>query len=382
VTAAAPLTEDEVRALRMQGLLLAEADQLGADTPERSPLGIATWFGAMQAQDMGSGQWSFGVRMPGSTVADIEQSMNRGEIVRTWPMRGTVHFIPAVDARWMLELTGVRALAGAPRRREQLGLTAADADGAASVLGEALAGGKVLSRAACVELLVAAGVHRSPRHSYHLLWYTSQIGVTCPGPMVDGEQAIVLLDNWAPAPRRPSRDEGLAELARRYFRSHGPASVKDFAGWTGLPLGDARRGIAGAGDDLETAAGPTGELVLAAGRRDLLATRGKRVGASAEGLWLLPGFDEFVLGFKDRSLFLEQGGLKRIVPGGNGIFRPTVVVDGRVVATWSRKARRRASVVAVEPFDPAEAPAKGAVEVAARRVGDFWGMDEVVVEGE
>src|SRR4051794_31730145 len=132
--------------------------------------GVVEWFGAMQAQDMASGLWSLGVRLPGSTAADVNAALERREAVRTWPMRGTVHLVPPADARWMLDLMGVRALAGAAKRRQTIGLDERTAERGVEVLAAALAGGKRLTRAECLAALAQGGVTLAGQQGYHLLW--------------------------------------------------------------------------------------------------------------------------------------------------------------------------------------------------------------------
>jgi hypothetical protein len=334
----------------------------------RSPGEVVEWFGAMQAQDLASGEWSFGVRCAGLTQADVHRATIDREIVRTWPMRGTVHFVPPRDARWMLEVTGVRALAGAARRREQLGLTESVVDAAAQVLQEALRGGECLTRAECVEHLVEAGVHTAPEHGYHLLWYASQIGVTCIGPQQGKEQTFVLLDEWVPDPRRLDRDEALAVLALRYVRSHGPVTRHDLARWTGLAVGDATRAIALAGDELVPVEVDGIDMVVAAEQLE-------HDGPDLPGVLLLPGFDEYMLGYKDRAAMLTDEQFERVVPGRNGVFKPTVVVDGRVVGTWSRKVRAAHVDVQVSPFGRIPAAARRGLARAADEYGEYLCLD-------
>jgi hypothetical protein len=341
----------------------------------RSPGEVVEWFGAMQAQDLASGEWSFGVRCAGLTQADVHQATVDREIVRTWPMRGTVHFVPPRDARWMLEVTGVRALAGAARRREFLGLSDATVDAAADVLREALRGGRCLTRAECVEHLVTAGVHTAPEHGYHLLWYASQIGVTCIGPQRGKEQTFVLLDEWVPDARHLDRDEALAVLALRYVRSHGPVTRHDLARWTGLTVGDATRAIALAGDELVAVDVGGIDMVVAAAQLETDVP-------DLPGVLLLPGFDEYMLGYKDRTAMLTDEQFERVVPGRNGVFRPTVVVDGRVVGTWSRKVRAAHVDVEVTPFGDIPAAAQRGLARAADAYGEYLGLDaRVLVAG-
>lgn len=339
----------------------------------RTPRQVVTWFGAMQAQDLASGEWSFGLRIPGATQGAVDQATHDREILRTWPMRGTVHFVAPEDAKWLLALTGVRALAGAAGRRAHLGLDEATVNKAAEVLAGALSGGKRLSRAECVDLLIEAGVHTAKEHGYHLLWYTSQIGVTCIGPQQGKEQTFVLLDEWVPNPRTLSREEALAELAVRYFQSHGPTTRQDFAGWTGLAMADVRLGIDGAATALQTIDVEGSPYVMAAALRD----EASRILAEAEDteVWILPGFDEYLLGFKDRSLMVSRDHMKTIIPGSNGVFMPTIVSGGRVIGTWKREVKRTRVDVRPLPFAPFTPAQQSGFSDAAETYGRYLGLD-------
>lgn len=367
-----PLTAAAALGLRMRALLLAP----GATPAPSSVEGVVTHVGAMQAQDYGSGLWSLASRLPGATQDDVTAALERREALRTWPMRGTVHLVPSRDAHWMLELTGVRALAGAARRREFLGLAQADADRAVEVLGEALAGGGRLTRAQCLAALQAAGLQLDGNLGYHLLWYASQRGVTAIAPHVDGEQTFVLLDEWVPDPVVLDRDEALATLAARYFRSHGPTTVKDFAGWTGLTMSDAKRAVALAGEALAGA-----ELDGAVVHLDPALLEAELAGTLPDpdrDVIALPGFDEYLLGYKDRTLMLAPGDLQAVVPGNNGMFRATLVRGGRVIATWTRTLTARRVTVTPIPLTPLRARDRSAVEAALAPYAHFLGRELAV----
>ncbi len=357
------LTGPAALRLRMSSLLLDGAKDRPADVG-----GVVEWFGAMQAQDYASGQWSLGVRLPEFTVEDVRAALERREAIRTWPMRGTVHLIPPRDAHWMLELMGVRALAGAAARRATLGLSEETADRAVAVLRDALAGGRRLTRAECVQALTAGGVDAGGQLAYHLLWYASQRGVTCIAPHVGTEQTFVLLDEWVPDPHRPDRDEALGIIALRYFRSHGPTTRQDFAGWTGLTAIDAKRGIAVAGDELSTVRVAGGEMIAATALLDAPAT------TDGAAMLALPGFDEYLLGFKDRSLMLDAEHKQAVVPGGNGVFQATIVRAGRVVGTWKRSLTKKNVVVDVRPLVSFGAADRDGVQAALQPYARFLGL--------
>ncbi len=375
-TTARELAASDALRARMHSLVLAKK-------PPASGLGdagaLARWFGAMQAQDLASLQWSLGLRL-GLTLPEVEAELERGQVLRTWPMRGTIHLVPAEDAAWMVRVLGERPLAEAGRRREYLGLSLADADRAAEVLGEALAGGGRLTRAECIAALEAGGVSGAGQRGYHLLWYASQRGVTCIAPNVDGEQTFVLLDEWvderAGGSREVSRDEGLAELALRYFQSHGPAPRKCFAGWAGLTAKDAKAAIAGCGDCAMTTVSVDGVEMLAAPSA-LSAVSGR--GASAVPEWLaLPGFDEYLLGYKDRALMVDAAGMQAVIPGANGVFRSTLVRDGRVAATWKRTLTAKTVKVEVSALKRLAKADRVNAEAALQPFARYLGRDLTV----
>lgn len=331
----------------------------------------------MQAQDLASALWSLGVRLPGSTQDDITAALENSEALRTWPMRGTVHFVPPRDAKWMLTLMGARPLASAAKRRQFLGISDAQAQRAVDALRAALAGGKRFTRTECLAALNDAGVNTANQASYHLLWYVSQLGITCIAPNVGKEQTFVLLDEYVPDPHTPERDEALGIVALRYVRGHGPVTVKEMARWTGLGVRDCRTAVAVAGDALVEVPTDDGPMLVAAA---LLDTPAALTGAAPDhgGQHLaLPGFDEYMLGYGDRSLMLAPAHFQAVVPGNNGVFRSTLVRDGRVMGTWKRTMRAKACVVdAVDlRVDGAAlgATSRAAFEAALEPYGAFVG---------
>ena len=349
--------------LRMTSLLLRPHPGGNPD----SVAGIVEWFGAMQAQDNASGLWSLGVRIPGATLDTVGAALERREAIRTWPMRGTIHLVPPADAHWMLELSGARALAGVEARRKILGLDEATVNRGVEVLGAALAGGKRLTRAQSLAALDDGGVSTAGQRGYHLLWYASQLGVSCIAPHVGTEQTFVLLDEWVPKSNRPDREEALGILATRYFRSHGPTTRKDFAGWTGLTLADGKTGIAAAGAALTTVTVDGTEMVVDPALLDAPPS-------PDQGWDTLPGFDEYLLGFKDRSMMLDDGHKQAIIPGNNGMFQATIVRSGRVVGTWKRTLGKKAVTVTAVPLVPLRPAERTKIEDRFLRYAHFTGL--------
>jgi hypothetical protein len=320
-------------------------------------------MGAMQAQDYAGALWAIGLRTSHLTQQDIEQAIINKEIVRTWPMRGTLHFVAAKDARWMVSLLAQRATTAAATRRRQLNITEADITKSRQILERELSDGKEKTRIGLLDTLERTGVSTAGQRGIHLLRYFSEQALLCFGPHAGKQPTFVLLESWLPPAKELSHDEALAELAIRYFKSHGPATLKDFTGWAKLTLGDARHGIALAGNILqEEAIEGTSYWFDAALDRSPVTHND----------YFLPGFDEFMLGYKDRSPALPLEYSDKIVPGGNGVFKPTIVIDGQVVGTWQRKVRSKYIELDLHPFTPALHAAH--IQDAADRYSRFLEM--------
>jgi hypothetical protein len=316
---------------------------------------------AVQGQDYPGALTSIALRTAGAKRGDVEAALDSGNVVRSWPMRSTLHLVCADDLGWLLALCGPRVLAGAAKRRATLGLTEADAERARELAVAALSGGRRLSRAGMLRMLEEGGIATTGQRGYHLLWYAAQTGTVCLGPTEGAEQLFVLTDEWIRQPRRVEGDDALREVALRFFRGHGPATVADLVRWTGLKVSDVRSGAALARDELAVLDVDGVEHLMDPATPDLLAEHRDE----ACGLLLLPGFDEFVLGYADRTCAVPPEFADRIVPGGNGMFRATVVSGGRVVGTWRRTgtgARRR---VVAEPFTTFPDGVEAAIEQRA-----------------
>lgn len=327
-----------------------------------SPAEAVRWLLAAQGQELPGALTSVALRTAGGTRAAVEAALDAGEVVRSWPMRGTLHLTAAEDLPWMLDLLGGRVLAGAAARRQALELTDDDVERARAVAVAALTGGRRCSRAELLAAMADGGVVVTGQRGYHLLWYLAQTGTLVLGPMAGGEQLFVLLAEWVPAPRRLERDEALGELALRFFRSHGPATVKDLVRWAGVLVRDVKAGLAVAGDRLAPLEVDGVAHWMDPGTPGRLAA----CRAEAERVLLLPGFDELVLGYADRTCTVPAAFADRIVPGNNGVFRPTVVSAGRAVATWRSTGRGAVRSLQLEPFGPLpDGVADAAAEVHA-----------------
>ena len=214
------------------------------------PAEVVASLCAVQAQDYRGGLWGIGLRTERATEAEVERAIADRTIVRTWPMRGTLHIVSAGDVRWMLRLLTPRILLRSRGRYRALELDDTTFAKSASKLTKALEGGRSLTRPEAYAVLERGGIATIGQRGIHILGALAMRGVLCLGAKRGGQPTFVLLDEWVGASRSLERDEALGELARRYFTGHGPATIADVSWWSGLPLADVRRGLDVAGTSL------------------------------------------------------------------------------------------------------------------------------------
>lgn len=322
---------------------------------------IVAHLGAVQAQDYLGALWALGVRIPNGTERTVENAIAERAVVRTWPMRGTLHFVPAIDIRWMLELLTPRVIARNARRYQELELTAAVFGRARDVVERALGSAARLTRPAVYDCLARAGIDTTGARGLHILGFLAQQAVICFGPRDGKQQTLVLVDEWVPDARRLTREESLAELARRYFTSHGPATLHDFVWWSGLPVADARAAVELNGGQLRR------ELVL--DTPHFRAPRSPWRSSAARGAHLLPAFDELIVAYRDRSAVVDPTYMRRL--GAGGVMWPSIVLGSRAVGTWRRELTGKGARIRLEPFVSLTRQERAAIEGAARRYGSF-----------
>jgi hypothetical protein len=317
----------------------AQAQRIGRATFTKPEQAVA-WLGALQAQDYLGALWAVGLRVKGATEQDVERAIAERRIVRTWPMRGTLHFVAAEDARWITELLAPRRAAGAAARLRSYGIDDDVLSRARRALIRKLEGGKRLTRPAAYRVLGHAGIAADDQRGLHILWRLAHECLVCFGPREGKQHTFVLFDEWLPGARSLPRDEALPALARRYFTSHGPATLRDFVWWSGLPVGDARRAVQLAGDALQEEA---------IGAERYFSCGGARREAPSDGaVHVLPAFDEILVGYTDRSAAVDAAHLGKVCSG--GVIRPVVVRGGRVLGTWGRRIDGHAVACTVAPF--------------------------------
>lgn len=336
------------------------------DTPEE----VVRWMGAVQAQDYGQAVWAIGLRMKRPSLAAVERAILERKILATWPMRGTIHFVPAEDARWMVETTAYKKAMRASWHQKLLGIDAAMLEQVDKLVVFALKGGKRMTRPQLMELFETNQLPTQNQRGYLYISHLAEKGVICQGPLEGKQQTFVLLDEWVTNPKKMERAAAIAELAKRYFVSHGPATLQDFANWTGLGIVESRQGL------------EANKSVLTAVSYDEKEYwQSKEAAAHSDppkGVHLLPGFDEFILGYKDRSAVLHADHAQRIVPGNNGVFKPVIVQDGRIVGIWGRTIKKTEVRITFDVFPEFSVP-EADLKTAAQTYAAFCGLHPQIV---
>ncbi len=333
--------------------------------PFTTAVDAARWLGAVQSQDFAGARWALGQRTREGTGAEFDRLFDAGAILRTHVLRPTWHFVLPEDIRWLLELTGPRIRRGIAGRHRQLEITEDVIARAGAAFSASLAGGRHLTRSQLGEVVRAAGIAPDGQRLPHLLIAAELDGLLVSGPRHGTQFTYALLEERAPEAPVLDRTEALAELTRRYFRSHGPAQVQDFVWWSGLTLTDAQAGIglAGAalrhervdGDDYWSDA----EVAPTTGRPALVAH-------------LIPNYDEYTVGYRDRAAVVhaDRPFDPSLFSFGN-VLSNIVTVDGRVRGAWRRPVARGGVRVEIRLLDRLEPAEEAAVEDAGRRLGRF-----------
>ena len=330
--------------------------QLLTGEPARSAAEVTGRLLAVQGQDPRGARLAIRVRSAGLTAADVDRALTQDRsLLITWLNRGTLHLVRSEDYGWLQPLLAPRLLTASARRLAQEGVPPADADRAVAVIEKSLAGEGPLTRLQLRDRIAAAGVRTQGQALVHELMLACLRSVAVRGPMAGAQHAYVLVRDWLPALPPFDRDAALAELARRFLAGHGPAGEQDLAKWSGLPLGDARRGLAAIAGETEQR--PDGLADLAGWER----------GTSVPPPRLLGSFDPVLHGWASREPVL---GPHRGIVTVNGLFRPFALVGGRAVATWGLAG----GAVTLDWLEDVPGPAQAALAAEAADVRRFLGL--------
>ena len=354
--------EREIVERRMSAVGLPLATPKAA-TPEA----VVAWLGAVQSQDYGPAKWSVAQRMDASaTDTALDAAFDDGRILRTHVLRPTWHFVTPDDIRWIVGITAPRIEALSAYMLRTTGLDAATRAQSNRVIGAALERREHLTRAELRTELEAAGIPTDGFRAGYLLMHAEITLLVCSGRRRGKEQTYALVEDRAPNARRLTTEEALAELTRRYFTSHGPATVKDFRVWCSLTAADAKRGLAMVGLELES--DTFGDLTLwwgPAGRADAVVTD------PSPTVHLLQGYDEAIMGYTETKPWIDLSGEAGYSVTDRAIYVGVVVVDGQFIGNWKRTIGRDTVTVEVQLRRALDAAGNAALQAAAERHAAF-----------
>jgi hypothetical protein len=337
----------------------------------QTPAELVAWLGAVQAQDYAAAKWAVGLRLARGDITDgsIERALAEGTILRTHMLRGTWQLVAPSDIHWMLALVAPQLIARNATRYRELDLDTKTFRRSNSALAKALRGGEHRTRAELSGALVDVGIDASGVRLAYLLQRAELEGLLCNGARRGRQSTYALARDRAAAAHTPTeRGAALAELACRYFRSRGPATVKDFAWWSGLTAREARDGL----DSVKSI------LVCDVVDGETYWHMGAPAIAALPGAHLLPAFDEYLVAYRDRRWMCDPKHAKRVNAGG-GMLAPSIVLDGRVIGTWRRALRRHTVTVELDLFETPTRAQQRAVTEASHRYGAFLGLESRVV---
>ncbi|MGK2954900.1 MAG: winged helix DNA-binding domain-containing protein [Solirubrobacterales bacterium] len=326
--------------------------------PLASPEAVAERVLAIQAQDGTGARLAVGARTSGLSSSDVERCLNEGSLVISWLNRGTLHLVRREDYSWLHALTAPRLVTSNATRLAQEGVSPAAARRGVEAVVAAISDRGPLDRHELREVLEEAGVPIAGQALIHVLMKASIQGLILRGPLKDGWQCFVLVEDWLGKQPEVDADAALAELARRYLAGHSPADERDLSKWAGITLGQARRGLEAIAPELSEAGD------------GLVRLKGGGVTAKAPSARLLGPFDPILHGWASREFVIPHQ-RERAVVTTNGIFRPTILIDGQVAGIW----RRTGGMVELEPFVKLPDKVMKGLEDEAGRVSDYLGED-------
>jgi hypothetical protein len=329
---------------------------------------------ALQAQDQAAGLLAVRARCAGITAAEIEEARNEEHsLIRTWAMRGTLHLMASEDYGWLLPYVGPRFIRHTRKRREDLGLTGGVIEKAIPLIGEALQDGE-LTRAELAERLKPKGIPVEGQAIAHLIGMAAYAGVLCYGADIGKKQGHALLRDWVDVDMDADTSDVPARLAERYLRAYAPATAEDFAVWAGIGLGEARKAFAAIRDDLIEVADGEGSLWMLREREAWIDDLTDEVRI----IKLLPAFDATLLGYQSREWYLPKEYTKAVFRGG-GMFVASLLVDGRLIGTWSSKRGKDGIAITVKALEKLPGDAMDGIEREVKDIGRFWGVDATLM---
>jgi hypothetical protein len=331
---------------------------------------LVYWMGAMQAQDYNMAKWAIGLRLHHATNTAIEDAVCKGEIIRTHILRPTWHFVSPEDIYWMLELTAPHLKSLLKSRHKNLELSESVINKSKSVVENSLIGGNHLTREEICIQLHNAQISTEGQRAAHLMMICELDRIVCSGVPKGKNQTYALLEEWVPKTSSIIRDEALAELTRRYFASHGPATIQDFIWWSGLPVRDAKNGLESIKYELVS--------MISDQQTYWMSDSIPENKPMPESTFLLPAYDEFIISYRDRSPSLLVKDHQKAISE-NGLFRPIIVENGRVTGIWKKIQKKDQAFIETSYFSGESQASNKLLERAAKHYGDFLNQKTEII---
>lgn len=306
------------------------------------PHEIVSWMGAMQSQALDMAKWAIGTRLENRNVKDIDEALNTGEIIRTHILRPTWHFVSAEDIHWMFDLSNPRLK---PIYRSYAKTFGADESliyHVVPLLEKVLVGGKHLTKQEIGDALSEQDIKLDEGHLQLTISYAEMEGIIVNGRQKGNKQTFTLFEEWVPRKKTICKEEALECLVRRFFTSHGPATIHDFIWWSGLTATECRQAI---------------EMIRADficetinGRDFWMRNDTKSPSVDKDFALLLPPFDEFVVSYKNRSEIIEEAHYAKVMTK-NGLFSPTIMLNGEIIGSWKKVSQKGSSRIELSFFE-------------------------------
>ena len=338
-----------------------------AETKFTKPEEIVSCMIAMQSQEFAMAKWAIGLRLPGCSETDIDNAFNNGTILRTHLMRPTWHFITPADIRWLLALTAPRVHAINGFTYRQSGFQKSTFKRSNDAIAKALQGGKQLTRTELQSALAKVKIKVDGIPLSALVMAAELDGIMCSGPRVDKQFTYMLLDERVPKTKKFHRQEALVALTRRYFETRGPASIKDFANWSGLTIKDVKDGVAELPDEFICKNLDNQEYIF--------KERSFTTSTKLQKTFLLPDYDEYGMSYKDRSALFLPANKPELSKGGNAAYQHMIVINGTIGGTWKTAVTKKKFAVETNTYKPLTKTGELTLKKAVKKYSSFFGKE-------
>ena len=292
------------------------------------PAEVVSHMGAMQAQEYRMMRWAVAMRTRKPSARAFKEAFDSGHIIRLHLMRGTWQLVAAEDYWPWIELCAPRAIAVTKGWMHSNRIHIPDEEllSIRDILAQTAADKRSVTKEDFVQALAERDICMDDhRLSYHIRM-AEMSGTLCSGDLLPMKATYALTADKVKPSGKLDRDEALMRFTRKYFQSRQPATLEDFVWWSGLNIGDCRKGIALLGYTIQTVKWKGREFYLMASCR----TRGFRKGKYL----LIPPYDEYLIGYKSRDIVLPPEHRHR-AHNNSGIFKPIIAHDGIICGNWA-----------------------------------------------